>query len=43
MIGVCMKKGQVTIFVLVGIVIVVGIIVVLIFIGNIDVDSPVDL
>ena len=38
-----MKKGQVTIFIIVGIVIVVGIIAVLIFMGNFDVDSPVDL
>jgi hypothetical protein len=38
-----MKKGQVTIFVIVGVVIVVGIIGIVILMGGFDVDSPVDL
>ena len=37
------KKGQVTIFVIVGIVIVVGILGSIIFMGRVDVESPVDL
>ena len=36
-----MKKGQVSIFVIVGIVIVVGIVAIVIFMGNFGVDSPV--
>jgi len=37
------KKGQVAIFIIVGIVIVVGIIMAIYFTGKVDVDSPVDL
>jgi hypothetical protein len=38
-----MKRGQVTIFVIVGVVVVVGILAIVIFIGDFGVDSPVDL
>ena len=38
-----MKRGQVTIFIIVGIVIVVGIVAMFIFLGKVEVDSPSDL
>lgn len=41
--GAKIKKGQITIFIIVGIVIVVGIIMTIYFIGKVDVESPADL